>query len=183
MIGFLFFFFGVLTCIGMCALGAWSDFKGYRIPNIVSVVIVFAFVISYSVTLLMGQADVAFMPWKSHLASFFIVLMVTMVMFGLKIIGAGDSKMMAAVSLWLGFSGLVPFLFYMSVTGGLLGVGSLLLRKYKPVKNPPANSWIDRAQQGGGDVPYGIAIAVGTVMAFLFVGYFSPDKFAAIINM
>jgi len=183
MIGFLFFFFGILATIGMCGLAGYSDFKGYRIPNIVSLVIVCAFVIAYSLTLMTGQAEAIFMPWKSHFASFFVILLVTMVMFAVKIIGAGDSKMMAAVSLWLGLSGLIPFLFYMSLSGGLLAVASLLLRKYKPFKSPPQDCWVEKAQEGSNDVPYGIAIALGTIAAFLFVGYFDTDKWAEMINL
>ena len=182
MFGFLIFLFGVIATLGMCGLGAWSDFKGYRIPNLVSLIIILSFVVAYAVLHMTGQGEVIFFSLKSHLGSFFIVLIVTMAMFALKILGAGDSKMAASLSLWLGFSGLVPFLFYMTLFGGLIAVVSLLLQKYKPLKNPP-QGWLSAAQQGSANIPYGIAIAAGGLIAFIFNGYFDFGKWAEIINL
>lgn len=183
MIGFLFFFFGVMAALGMCGLAAWTDYKGYRIPNLVSVVIVVSFVVAFGVTYLTGQNEIIFMSWKSHLASFVIVLLATMVMFAFKIMGAGDSKMAAALSLWLGWGGLVPFLFYMAMMGGVLAAVSIVLKKYKPLKNPPTGTWLENAQAGTNKLPYGIAIAVGALIAFVFAGYFSPEKWSEMMNL
>ena len=187
MIGFLFFFFGVMTALGMCGLAAWTDFKGYRIPNVVSVIIVVAFIVAFSITSMTGQNEIIFASWKSHLGAFVFVLFVTMAMFAVKIMGAGDSKMASAVSLWLGWSGLMPFLFYMTMTGGLLAVASILLKKYKPLKTPLpafiAGTWLEKAQTGVNKVPYGIAIATGALIAFIFLGYFSPEKWSDMMNL
>jgi prepilin peptidase CpaA len=183
MIGFLFFFFGVLSVLGMCGLAAWTDFKGFRIPNIVPVIILASFIIAFAVTSLTHQSDIIFMSLRSHLIAFGIVFAVTLLMFAIKAVGAGDSKMMAAVALWLGTAGLIPFLFYMALTGGVLGIASLLLRKYKPLKAPAKGTWLEQAQEGANKVPYGIAIAVGTFAAFLFSGYFSPEKWSAMLNL
>lgn len=182
MFGFLIFFFGILATLGMCGLGAWSDFKGYRIPNIVSGVIILSFVAAYAVLSLTGQKDAIFFSLKSHAGSFFAVLIVTMAMFALKILGAGDSKMAAAVSLWLGFPGLSAFLFYMALTGGLLAAFSLILKKYKPFKALP-DGWLSSAQEGNGNIPYGIAIAAGAFVAFFFAGYFDTAKWAELVNL
>ena len=182
MFGFLIFFFCVLATLGMCGLAAWSDFKGYRIPNIVSAIIIGSFALAYTVLLFTGQKEVIFFSLKSHLGSFFIVLIVTMAMFAVKILGAGDSKMAAALSLWLGFPGLTPFLFYMALTGGILAAVSLWLKKHKPMKNPPAG-WVASMQEGGGNIPYGLAISVGALVAFFFNGYFDPAKWAEMVNI
>ncbi len=183
MIGFLFFFFGVMATLGMCGLAAWSDFKGFRIPNIVSLVILGSFVVAFGVTALTGQGSVIFGSLQSHIGAAIIVFLVTLAMFALKILGAGDSKMAAAVSLWLGMQGLIPFLFYMSMMGGILAAISLLLKKYKPLKSPPKDSWLEKAQEGVNSVPYGIAIAAGTLVAFVFLGYFSPSKWSEMVNL
>lgn len=187
MIGFLIFFFGVITALGMCGLAAWTDFKGYRIPNIVSLVIVVAFLAAFAMTTFTGQNEIIFTSWKSHLGSFIVVLLVTMAMFGLKIMGAGDSKMATAVALWLGWEGMLPFLFYMAMTGGLLAVASVVLKKYKPLRMPLsapwAGSWLESAQAGTNKVPYGIAIATGALIAFIFLGYFDPEKWLKMVNL
>ena len=111
MIGFLFFLSGLLVTIGMCGLAAWSDYKGFRIPNLVALVIIAAFFFAYGITTLTGQRDEIFMPVASHLGAAAIVLLVTMTLFGLRLLGAGDSKFATAVAFWLGFQGLAAFFF------------------------------------------------------------------------
>ena len=187
MIGFLFFFFGITVALGMSVLAAWTDFKGYKIPNIISLVIIIAFGVAFAVTSYTGQAELIFMSLKSHLGAFFLMLILSMAMFACKIMGAGDSKMASAIALWLGWSGLVPFLFYMAMMGGLLAAMSLLLKKYKPLKTPLPNvlvgTWLEKAQSGVNKVPYGIAIAFGAIVAFIFLGYFSPAKWMNLMNL
>jgi Flp pilus assembly protein protease CpaA len=62
------------------------------------------------------------------------------------------------------------------MAGGVIAGLSLVLKKWKPLKNPPAESWLAKAQEGHPSVPYGIAIAFGALASFLYTGYFSPDK-------
>lgn len=159
--------------LGMSVLAARSDYKGFKIPNMVSLVIVGAFVMVFGVLTLTGQRDVFFRPFGVHVGAGFLVLIVTGAMFALKQLGAGDSKFATAIALWVGLQGLAPFLFYMALSGGVVAAISLCLRKWKPVKEPAEGSWVDMAQKGSGSVPYGIAIAVGAFVAFIFQGYFS----------
>lgn len=174
MIGLLFFLFGVLATLGMCGMAAWSDFKGFRIPNIVSVVIVAAFAIAFAVLSVLDKRDVLFHPLMNHIGAMLLVLTVTGFLFAIKQLGAGDSKFASAIGLWLGLQGLIPFLFYMALCGGVIGVISLVLKKKKPFKNLPIGSWPAKAQDGFPSVPYGIAIAVGALAGFIFNGYLSP---------
>lgn len=174
MIGFLIFLFGLFVTLGMCFVAAKSDYNGFKIPNMVSLVIIAAFAVAFGVLTLTEQREVFFRPIGMHIGAALLVLMVTGAMFALKQLGAGDSKFATAVALWVGLPGLVPFLFYMALSGGVVAGISLYLRKHKVVENPKEGSWIHAAQNGGGSVPYGIAIAIGAVAAFLFRGYFSP---------
>ena len=187
MIGFLFFLFGLLVTIGMCGLAAWSDFKGFRIPNFIPAVIIGAFAVAYGVTYLTGQQDVMFSPLRVHLSAAGIVLLITMTMFGLKVLGAGDSKFATAIALWTGIvPGLPAFLIYMALLGGVIGGISLALRKWKPLKLPLngvlKDTWPQKAQEGHNAVPYGIAIAGGAIVAFFVHGYFSLEKWAAMFG-
>lgn len=175
MVGFVFYLFGVLVALGMCGMAAWSDFRGFRIPNIVSLVILGAFVVAFAVLTLTGQRDVVFLSVTSHLAAAAVVLAITGLLFALKQLGAGDSKFATVIALWVGLPGLVPFLFYMAMSGGLVAAASLALKKWKPIKNPPEGSWVAKAQEGHPSVPYGIALAIGALAAFLFQGYLSPQ--------
>jgi prepilin peptidase CpaA len=183
MIGFLFFLFGLLVTLGMCGLAAWSDYKGFRIPNLVSIIIIAAFGVAFGVTHLTGQSDAVFGSLKSHLIAAGAVLLITMLFFALRLLGAGDSKFATAIALWAGGPpGFTAFLFYMALLGGLLGLISLALKRWKPLKSPQPDTWPAKAQEGHNAVPYGIAIAAGAVIAFVIKGYFSPDTWAAMFN-
>jgi prepilin peptidase CpaA len=175
MIGFLFFFFGLLVSLGMCGIAAFSDYRGFRIPNMVSIVIVAAFAVAFGVLTLTDQRSGVFLALSSHLIGAGVVLAVTAVMFALKQLGAGDSKFATAVALWAGLPGLAPFLFYMALSGGVIAGASLALKRWKPFSSPAEGGWIAKAQEGANQVPYGIAIAIGALAAFLSRGYFSPS--------
>lgn len=84
--------------------------------------------------------------------------------------------MLSAYGLWVGIGGLMPLFFFMALFGGILGVSTLMLRKWKPVKEPSKGSWIERAQAGAQDVPYGIAIFAGALVAFWQMGYLQPNE-------
>lgn len=180
MIGLIFFLFGVLVTLGMCAMAAWSDFRGFRIPNLYSLVILGAFVVAFGVLTFTGQAPIMFKSVWSHVAAAVIVLVVTGLLFITKQLGAGDSKFATVIALWVGLQGLVPFLFYMALSGGVIAALSLVFRKHKPFKNPMEGSWIAKAQEGHPSVPYGIALAIGAFAAFIVVGYFSPSRWGAL---
>lgn len=162
--------------LGMCGLAAKSDYKGFKIPNIVSVVIIATFAVTFGVLTMLGQRGVFFKPIGMHLGAAFLVLMITVSMYAFKKLGAGDSKFATSVALWVGLTGLAPFLFYMSLAGGVIAGASLYVQKKKPFQSPAEGSWIDNVQKGGGNVPYGIAIAVGALVSFVYLGFFSLTK-------
>lgn len=172
--------FSVIVAVGLGLASAWSDFKGFTISNIYSLGVILAFVPAFlAVTLLAPDAGY-FAAWKSHLLAAAAVFAVTFVLFTTNLIGAGDSKLCTAYALWVGLLGLPSFLFFMTVCGGILGLLTLLMRKWKPFKAPPEGSWLARAQEGSSEVPYGIAIVTGALIAFIQSGYFDPDTLAAL---
>lgn len=174
------FLVGVFVALGTGVLASWSDFKGLTIPNLYSVIVAGAFVATYAILWVFGRDDV-FFSFFSHVLGALIVFGVTMVMFALKGIGAADSKLGTAFALWVGLKGLFPFLFFMSLFGGALGAAALLMKKYKPFKNPPKGSWVAEVQGGASKVPYGIAIALGALVSFVTLGYFSGEVFASFL--
>src|SRR5690606_13741029 len=105
-----------------------------------------------------------------------LLFAVSFVLFSLKMIGAGDSKLLSVYALWAGFGGLLPFLFYMALIGGALGGFSLWVQRAKPFEKAAADSWIGRLQAGQSAVPYGIAITGGAIVCFVFQGYVSPEN-------
>lgn len=128
---------------------AISDLKGFRIPNRDSVLIAAAFAVA-APALGLGLEAAA---W--HVAAAIAAFVVGAILFALKLWGGGDVKLVAAVTLMAGFAGLPRFLLVMALTGGMLSLVLLLLRRL------PANgSWGARVAASG-HVPYGVAIAAG----------------------
>ncbi len=170
----------LFVACGAGLLAAYSDFKGMVIPNMYSALVVGSFVVAFGLLWLAGRDDVFVSIW-SHLLAALVVFGVTAAMFALKGLGAADSKLGTAYALWAGLSGLLPFLFYMAVIGGLLGVAGLVIKKQKPFKAPKEGGWVDRLQKGESKVPYGIAIVGGALASFLKIGYFNGDVMASFL--
>lgn len=173
-----------LACLFVAAatgvMAGISDFKTMTIPNIYSVIIMGAFLLAYAVLWLAGRDDVFFSP-LSHLISALVVFLLTAGLFAMGSIGAADSKLATVYALWTGIKGMPVFLFYMALAGGVLGLASLALARWKPVKNPMPGSWIAKAQSGESKVPYGMAIAAGALASFVKLGYIGGDVLSSFL--
>lgn len=180
MILLIFYLTGLFMVIGTGVLAAWSDFKGLTIPNSYSLIVIVVFFVTYGLLWAFGREDM-FFPFLSHILAALIIFGVTMGMFALNAIGAADSKLATAFALWVGLKGLFPFLFFMSLFGGVLGIGALILKKYKPLKAVPAGTWLARVQGGENKVPYGIAIVLGALASFVNLGYFRGEVFTSFL--
>lgn len=174
--------FAALVALGFGIASGVADFKTMNIPNIYSVGIITAFVFAYIIDALSG--GVAFFAvWKSHLIAGVAVFGLTFMLFALGLIGAADSKLCSAYALWVGLPGLAALLFYMAVAGAVLGIATKVMNTRPLVTAPAAGSWPEKAQSGGNQVPYGIAIAFGAMIAFWQLGYFSPEKLAVLTGL
>ncbi len=170
--------FGVLVAIGFGMASAISDFRSMTIPNIYAGGIVLAFIPAFAADMFSGEGMEFFYAWQSHVIAAVAVFALTFVLFMARVIGAGDSKLCSAFALWVGLPGLASFLFYMAITGALLGIATKMMNSRQIVAAPKEGSWIAQSQAGRLGVPYGIAICVGAIVAFYQLGYFSPEKLA-----
>ncbi len=150
--------------LAVTLLSCRSDIMSLRIPNTHSVTILLCFVPAYLAT------PPVFSPLWHHLAALFLIFAVTYAMFFAGMMGGGDAKLASALALWAGLRGLIPFVFFMSLAGGLLAAVTLVIRKKKPFQNPRAGSWIAEVQSGKDAIPYGVAISVGAWAAFFHTG-------------
>ena len=165
----------VVSAIGLGLYSALSDVRGMKIPNGCPLLIVGAFVVAYAVCAVAG-ADV-FQNWKSHGVAALIMLVITVLMYAAKALGAGDSKLGAAFALWVGLKGLYSFIFVMALVGGLVALAALIMSGRKLFPNAPEGSWVARVQAGERVVPYGVAICAGACFAFFNMGLLSPETF------
>lgn len=133
---------------------AVNDVRAYTIPNWACVAVSLCWL---AVAAVRGEALVA------PLATSVVVLALGAVLFFRGAMGGGDVKLMAAVALWCGPTGLLPF----SIMAGLVGALTALLilspaRRWLPA--PPAD-----ITAGEGvlthPMPFGVAISAGGLWA------------------
>ncbi|WP_165190760.1 A24 family peptidase [Caulobacter soli] len=145
----------------LVVVAALKDATSYTIPNWISLALIVAFA---PVALICGAS----LPTIGIcLASGVLALLAGMGMFAAGWIGGGDAKLFAAATLWLGWPAALPFMLVTGMAGGALTLGLLSLRSgwFEPVlAGSPA--WIRKLGAEGGDIPYGVAIAIGALAAF-----------------
>lgn len=157
----------LLTCAVLLTtlLSCISDVQRLRIPNTHVLFVIGAFALAFVLS------PSSFGAWWHPFAAGLVFLVITYVMFALNMLGAGDAKLGAALALWVGLPGLMAYVMYMAIVGGILGVVSLVLKRRKLFKNPRAGGWVATVQEGGNAVPYGIAITAGAWAAMLHNGF------------
>jgi prepilin peptidase CpaA len=136
------------------------DLTTMTIPNWISAAIIVAF---FPAALAVG------LPWLSiltHVGVAFGALLAGMGMFALRWIGGGDAKLMAATTLWLGLTSSLTFVLWTAVIGGLFGLLLLMTRRHVEPFMAWAPRWLARLMEPKGDIPYGVAIAAGALIAY-----------------
>lgn len=174
MILLIIFLMCMFVALAVSAMAGLSDFRTLKIPNIYSLYVIAAFFVAFIALYLGGQEGV-FGPVYMHILSALVTFLVTFVLFGLKLLGAGDSKFATACAIWVSLKYLPIYLFFMTLFGSVLGLVALYLKNKKPFKSPAEGSWIAQVQGGASKVPYGIAIAAGLVVSFMHTGYLTAD--------
>ena len=175
MIALVFFMFSCLVALACGVMAAVSDVKTLKIPNMYPVMVLGAFVVGYGASFAFGYHEMVFSPWKEHLISGGVLFLGGFILFATGAYGAGDSKLIAAFGFWFGFKALVCFIFYTSLIGALVAVFTMFVKRSKPFKDPKS-VWLKRVQEEGArDVPYGVAIAIGAVITFVYSGFFSEE--------
>lgn len=150
---------------GVTILACVSDVRSLRIPNLYSIIVIGAFAVAFA------AAPESFGKLSAHLLSLVIIFLITYIMFVFGLMGGGDAKFGSALALWVGLPGIVSYVFWMTLMGGLIAALSLLIKNKKPFANPAAGSWVAQVQEGRNAVPYGIAISFGAWAALLHTGF------------
>jgi len=165
-VGVVDFIVGILALavLGLTLAAAVWDIRSLRIPNWISLVIAALFLVA-----LIAQPE-RFSPLWVHVLAAGVTLIVGFLLFVVRIMGAGDTKLASSLVLWIGAKGLVSFVFFMAIWGGLLGVAALGLKKFKPFKNPRPGGWVEKVQSGHNAVPYGVAVSFGAIVSFWQTG-------------
>lgn len=166
-----------------CLIGVY-DFSFYRIPNILlgMLLVLYAFY---------APIYLDFKTILSSLAIFAIVFALSFGLYAMKVIGAGDAKYIATASLWFGAHGILQLLFIVSLIGGVLAIIYLVFKDHIGrlsdwiwIKIQKAEAFYPKLQSmwigsgagpemgkreniGSRMIPYGIAIAAGSIIMLI----------------
>jgi len=99
------------------------------------------------------------------------VLAVGFFLFAANIIGGGDAKLLAAVSIWTGMTAFMPFILWTVIAGGVMALMLLTARQLIPIGTYPA--FVDHLLKKQNGIPYGVAIMIGALMAIPSLPYLS----------
>jgi prepilin peptidase CpaA len=146
----------VAAFLGLVLFAAASDIGSMTIPNWVSIALALLFPLA---------AISAQMPWPQiglHAGVGVLVFLAGFALFSMGVLGGGDVKVIAGVSVWTGVSALAPFAFWTTAAGGVLALIVLLARKAAtPADTRPA--FVNRLLDPARGIPYAVAIAVGAI--------------------
>ena len=139
---------------------ALSDVFTMTIGNRISLVLIGSFLV---VSPFIG------LTWEDfgwHLAAFGLVLTVTFGLFATGTMGGGDAKLLATTSLWMGFGQpLLDYLLWATIIGGLFTLFLIFFRK-STLAVYAGEVRMLRRMIDEKDVPYGVALALGGLIAF-----------------
>ncbi len=148
----------LLPCLMIVA--ALRDLTTMTIPNWISGLLIIGF---FPTAFMVGLAP---MTVAVHVGVALAALLAGMGMFAAGWIGGGDAKLMAAACLWLGLSGSGMFLLGTGVAGGALCMVLISARAQLQPYMSGAPGWVLHLMEPKGDIPYGVAIAAGALLAF-----------------
>jgi prepilin peptidase CpaA len=142
-----------LALAALLAYAAFSDLRGFRIPNHVPVLIFVLFAVVSAFVL--EPHDILL-----HLAAGVALFVAGAALFAGGIWGGGDAKLIAAIGTWTGFAAMPRFLVVMALAGGLLALLILAVRAIAPRVATADAPWHLRLARTG-HLPYGVALAAG----------------------
>jgi prepilin peptidase CpaA len=156
----------------LLGLAAFRDIRERRIPNRLTA----GLVLLYPIYVVTSPAAVA---WPAALGLTAIVFLVGLGLFARELIGGGDVKLIAGVSLWAGPEHLLWFMLITALVGGALSVIWLTCRRWSGVAGTRlAPSGLAATATSGAvlpemsrpvatasptTLPYGVAIAAGGI--------------------
>ncbi|MCW5599723.1 MAG: prepilin peptidase [Nitrosomonas sp.] len=171
--------FTVLSVILIFA--AWQDIRHFRIPNLL---IFSGVIIGILLNILLPQ-NFGGIGMLASLAGFGVGLAILLPLYLLRALGAGDIKLMAMIGAFVGPADILMITVYVILAGGVLALAVVLLQgrlsklidNFKlmllmrlaasPITSLPTTDTISRS---AGKLPYGVAIAVGTLF-YLVANY------------
>lgn len=161
--------FVIFAFLALLLWAAIEDFRAFKIPNVISL----ALLVLFPVYVLSAPAAV---PWVLSLIAAVGVLVIGFLLFATGALGAGDAKLLAATTLWIGPADFLLFVIVLAAStvavlfvvalrtawqaeagqaasGGARAIGAVAALRFVPLRKLT--------------IPYGVAIAAGGVAVAL----------------
>ncbi|MBT4427940.1 MAG: hypothetical protein HOC88_13640 [Rhodospirillaceae bacterium] len=140
---------------------AVGDVRKYIIPNWISI----AVAALYPAYVMLHPQPV---DWIGGIFVALCLFGVGFLLHAMGVMGGGDVKLLAAAGLWAGTQYLIPLLLIMAISGGVLAIVVMSVRRCRV----HVRRYRTRPRRGEGHLPYGVAIAAGgmTVSVLLAAG-------------
>lgn len=142
----------------LLAASAGWDLASYTIPNVFSIALIAVFAVFAVASGLPSSAI------GSHALAGLAGLAIGFALFAFGLIGGGDAKLFAGVTLWLGFGQLLEYAFATSLIGGVLALALISLRKLPIPATLAGRGWIARLHDAKAGIPYGVALASAALL-------------------
>jgi prepilin peptidase CpaA len=139
---------------------AFSDCLTFTIPNLVSLILVVAYLV---ISVFLGAA------WQVvaiHLGCGVAVLGAGFVLFQLGVIGGGDAKLAAATALWLGVENLSGYIFVFSILGGVFALAILTYRCHDFGQGGMGSLLLRIADKASSRMPYGVPLGLAALLIY-----------------
>ena len=141
----------------MCA-AIFTDVHRMKIPNVLVGLCLAGFFV-FAALNGMALTDILL-----HMAAAFIILMIALVPYSFRAMGAGDVKLIAAIALWFGLGEeLITFGILFSFYGGFLALAILSYRHMPLPAIVKGWNWAANLYNPTKGVPYGVAIAAAAI--------------------
>ncbi len=134
----------------LLVIAAVGDVRKYTIPNWISI----AVAALYPVYVMLHPQP---LDWGSSIIVASALFAVGFLRHSLSVMGGGDVKLLAAAGFWAGTQYLNPLLLIMALSGGVLAVVVMTVRRCRA----RARKFRKRSKRTEGQLPYGVAIAAG----------------------
>lgn len=155
----MFAYLCVSAAVFLTLLAALEDIRRFTISNWIPGALIGLWVV---------YAPFSGMDWQTAGLSLLTVLGVLAMMMALWApgwIGGGDAKLVTALALWFGWPSVLTFLLLAMICGGVLAALLLAARRLAPALPVSPERLAASPLAHGAPVPYGVAIAGGTLWA------------------
>jgi prepilin peptidase CpaA len=167
--------FATAVLVTLLACACWFDVRGRRIPN--------ALTLAGAAAALLLRVPLGGWAVLDGLASLALALLIALPAFALGFLGGGDAKLLGAVGAFVGLSRLPGTLALVALAGGALALVAAARQGvlHRSLANTYgfAKDWVLFARAGVAarwrspaslSLPYGVAIAIGTLVWWFFGG-------------